>query len=274
LALLAGTGLSSPFTAILVPFALVGAILRRPAWRPIVAIAGVTTLVQLAVNVTTPRMPPGIANLDAAHVIRYVLRDVLGHGVFGPTRLLPLNQLVLGAIVGSVVVAALLAITGQRAPDDRQPDVRVSAYRAILVIASLTGAGIALFVAMLFLQHKFNARYVYVPSALLCIALVFGAALVGRARPVTVGGGRKVLGWAAVLVLPAAALVLVLGFARTFRLETKASNGPDYSAAIGSAAYLCRDGAASSIRVPISPIGSPVWVLEIPCSRITVPAGN
>lgn len=273
LALLTGTGLSSPFTAIFVPLALVGVLLKRPGWRPILAIACITALAQLAVNLTTPRLPPGTQPLDPGRIIGYVVHDVLGHGVFGPTRL-PLNQLVLAGIVGSVAVAALVAFTVRRAPDDPQPDARVSALRAILVIASLPGAGIALFITMLLLQHKFNARYVYVPSALLCIALIFGAALVGGARSVNEGGARRLLDWAVALMLPAAALVLILGFARTFRLETKASDGPDYSAAFGSAASACRDGAVGSIRVPISPVSSTAWAVEIPCRRITVPAGN
>ena len=274
LALLVGTGLSSPFPAILVALAVVGALLRRPSWRPILAIACVAALVQLAVNLTTPRVPPGTEHMDLGRAIRFVNVDVLDRGVFGTTRL-PLNQLVLAGIVVSVVVAALLAITRRGTPDDPQLDSRWAALRAILVIAALTGAGIALFIAMLFLQHRFNVRYAYVPSALLCIGLVFGAALVGRARPVNAAGARGVLGWAAALMLPAAVLVLGLGFARTLGIERRRRlAGPITRRPRLRGHHLCRDPAVRSVRLPISPIGSPVWVLEIPCNRITVPADS
>ena len=274
LALLVVTGLSSPFTPILVVLVLIGALVRRPGWRPPLAITSVTALVQMAVVLTTPRVPPGRASFDLGVVILHFVRDVLVLGAFGPMRL-PLSWLVPIGVVGVVAVAAILAIDARGAPADTEP--RAFAWRSLVVIAALVGTGIALFAAMLFLQQKYNARYAYVPSALLCVGLVFGSALVGSAGRAAQAGGdraRTILGGAARLILPAAVLLLAIGFARTFRLEAKASDGPDYTAAYRSLASACEGGATTSIRVPISPAGGYPWTVEIPCSRVTQTPGR
>jgi hypothetical protein len=273
LALVAATGLSSPFTPILVALVLIGALLRRPGWRPLLAITLVTALVQIAVVLTTPRVPPGRAPFDVGVVISHYVRDVLALGAFGPMRI-PLNWLVPVGVVGAVVVAVVLAIDARRAPDDSRSESGAAGWRSLIVIAALVGTGIALFAAMLFLQQKYNARYAYVPSALLCVALAFGSALVRGTRPGRRGGDRTFLGWVARLILPAAVLLLAVGFARTFRFETKASDGPDYTAAYRAASTACLGRAATSIRVPISPAGGYPWAVEIPCSRVTQAPGR
>lgn len=278
LVVLASAGLSSPFAPILVPLGLVGLLLRRPGWRPVLAIVCVTAAAQIAVILITPRVPPGSEPFNPGLVLSQFLRDVLGFGAFGHTRL-PLNRLIQIGIVAVVAVAAVLAIDARRAPDGTPsadhtpPDARAAALRSMVVVVALIGTGIVLFVAIVFLQHKYNARYGYIPSALLCVALVFGSALVGRANPVG-GGARRFLGWATRLALPAAVVLLTFGFARTFRLETKASGGPDYADAFRDAATACDGQASRSILVPISPISRTNWAVEIPCSRVAAPTGR
>ncbi len=271
LALLAGTALSSPFAPILVVLGFMGVVLRRPGWRPLLAVVGLTALVQVTIILTTPREAPGSSPFDPGVVIGRFISDVLGLGAFGPARL-PFNWLVPLAIAATVAIAALVAVVARRSAGDREPDERLSAARTILVVAALVGIGTALFVATVFLQHTVRARYGYLPSALMCIALVFGSALLGRLQPVGDDPARGLLRWAVRLMLPAAALLLVLGFARTFRLETRASAGPDIPAAFRAASPTCGAG-AESIRLRISPIDAvDVWTIDIPCSRVVAPS--
>lgn len=267
LGLLAATGLSSPFAPVLAILGLVGLLLRGPGWRPILVVTILTSLVQVAIILTTPRVAPGSSPFDPGVVIAKFVTEVLGLGAFGPTRL-PINWLVPLGIAGIVAIAAFLAVTAQRGAGDPEPAAQVSAVRTILVVAALVGTGIALFVAMAFLQHTVNARYGYIPAALMCVALVFGAALLGRVDHVGEDAARGILRGAARLMLPAAVLLLVLGFARTFSLETRSSEGPDYPAAYRVAAPTCDTG-VPSIRVRISPLAAgDVWTIDIPCSRV------
>ena len=141
---------------------------------------------------------------------------------------------------------------------------------AFLVTLGIAALGSATFFVTIYLQHAYNPRYTYMASALLVCALVFGAALLGRgagSRPATGLGMERLTWWAARLALPIAALVLAVGFARSFRIESRSSNGPDVPAEYVVAAPSCTAGAAS-IRLPISPINADAWAIEIPCDRV------
>jgi hypothetical protein len=233
--------------------------------------SGATALVQVAFIASTPRVPPGQDPFNLGLVIIRFVRDVVGRGAFGTTRL-PLNWLVVVGIVATVALAAVLWIAARRTPGDARSRARAAAWRSIVAVAALVGTAIVLFVAMAFLQHKYNARYGHVPSVLVCVALVLGSALLRDAGPIGARGVGRLLGWAARLALPAAALLLVLGFARTFRLETKASIGPDYAVEFRTAASACEDAGVRSIRLRISPAGAADWRVEIPCDRVAAPA--
>jgi peptidoglycan/LPS O-acetylase OafA/YrhL len=130
--------------------------------------------------------------------------------------------------------------------------------------------GSATFFVPIYLQHAYDPRYAYMASALVVCPLVFGAALLGRgarSQPATGRGIDRLTWWAARLALPVAAFVLAVGFARSFWIETRSSNGPDVPAEYVVAAPSCAAG-ATSIRLAISPINADAWAIEIPCDRV------
>ena len=67
------------------------------------------------------------------------------------------------------------------------------------------------------------------------------------------------------------ALLVAVGFAQDFRLQTSASRGPDYPTAFRGAATACGQ-AADNARVLLSPLPygqvTTEWHLLIPCERI------
>jgi hypothetical protein len=268
LGVIVATALSSPFALFLVGLGAIGAVLRRPGWGSVLLATSVSTLIQMIVIVSTPRQPPGQEPFIPSLVAVRYMRDVLGLGAFGPTRL-PISWLVPAGVVLVAAIAVGLVIVGRQGPATvRQVLVREAPAHALFVMAALSVCGFVMFVAMNYLQHKYNLRYSYIPAVLVCAGLVLGAALIRDVRPPGDGRLPTILAWAARLALPVSILVLAYGFSRTFRMETKASDGPDYVAAYRSASAACTTDAGGTIRVPISPIGAYDWVVEIPCSRV------
>lgn len=267
LVLLAGAGLSTAFAPILAALALVGLGLRRPRAGRVVAVTAAAALIQVVVIVLTPRRAPGQAPLGAEQAVATFAREIVARGPFGPTDW-GLGALAALGIVVVGLVSLLLAVRAGRAgagePGSARPD---EARTALLVIAILVGTAALTYLTAIVLQRTFNPRYGYVPSVLLCLALVVGAALVRR-LPVdaTERGGRAVRAlarWA----LPAVLVLLAVGFGRSFRLESRPSAGPDYVAGYQAAVAAC-DAAAESITIRIPPIGDDVWTIEIPCDRV------
>ena len=104
LALVALYGLSSAFAPLLVPLAIVTALLRASRWRAIIAIVVVAALLQVTVAVLMPRAeaPREVGSL-VAYLDGYL--DVIRSGPFGGLRV-PSDRLV---AVGIAVVLAVLA---------------------------------------------------------------------------------------------------------------------------------------------------------------------
>ena len=71
------------------------------------------------------------------------------------------------------------------------------------------------------------------------------------------------------LVLPAICVVLAVGYARSFFVEARASNGPDFVAGYRGAEATCAAPTVDRAAVRISPYpATDDWFVEIPCSRI------
>ena len=267
LTLLAATTVTSPFGLFLVALILVGAALRRPAWRTVLVVTAIGSLIQLVGIATTPREAPGREPFIFSLVVARYVRDVLAAGAFGPLRL-PINWLVPLGIIATAAVAALVLLrpfNGDEALAG-QPRPR---WLVLPIVGTLVGSGFLLFVAISVLQHKDNQRYSYIPAVLMCVALVVGAAMLRDAWAASSkGAAAAILKQIARLALPVAALVLMAGWSRTFRIETKASDGPDYIQAYRAAAMSCGGNPGGRIRVPISPVGAASWAVEIPCDRV------
>jgi hypothetical protein len=114
-----------------------------------------------------------------------------------------------------------------------------------------------------------------VPAVALVVVLLLGVALLARSWTHSFGvGGRMIRGSSFVVGL--VAVVVLVGFATTFRVRTGASPGPNYPAAFQAAVRACQRGVAFAI-VPISPLPpSPLptgptprsWEIHIPCERV------
>ena len=264
LALVALYGLSSAFAPLLVPLAIVTALLRASRWRAIIAIVVVAALLQVTVAVLMPRAeaPREVGSL-VAYLDGYL--DVIRSGPFGGLRV-PSDRLV---AVGIAVVLAVLAacwLLRDRAPGGGPG--RPSPIRAIGVVAACVGAGIVAFIISVFVNGQANPRYAYIPSALAVEALLIGAAMAAIVPPPDGGLIRRGVRVACLLAVPTASVVLLVGFTRSFFLESRASGGPDYIAGYEAAIPACRDG-ATSIIVRISPFpASSDWFVTIPCDRV------
>jgi MFS family permease len=264
------TALSSPFAIALLALGVVGAVVRRTRWQWVIGVLSVTTVVQMAVIVTTPRQPPGREAFDLAVSVGRYVRDVLGIGAFGQIRLPP-SWLVAVAVlaVGGLAVALLLLANRRRESLTRSP-----AWSALVVLGALIGGSFVLFIAIQLVQHKYDRRYGYIPSTLLCVGLMLGAAFVQRVVADRNGDQQRErtgLGhWAGRLIVPAAAILLAAGFARSYRIEARASEGPDYPASFRAAAAACGAGPASGeLHVPVAPIEAGFWEVRIPCGRVS-----
>lgn len=287
LVLVVMAGLSTAFAPVLPALGLVGVALRRPRALPIVVAGGFAAFVQVVVGLTSPRTPPGQFPIDPGDAVGLFTDQVIDHGAFGFIRTPP-GWAILAGIVVINTIAVIRIVLERRADAEadaaaaRQPaaeeepgasgaaqPARVTSdpAMAILVTLGLVGTGLATYAVALVLQRVFNPRYTYIAAVLFCSALAFSAALVGRGLAHSSGTIARWLGWAARLALPAAALLLVTGFARSFVLETRASNGPDVVAEYRAAEPAC-DGGAASIQLDVSPYSQFHWTIVIPCDRV------
>jgi hypothetical protein len=266
--LVVAAGLSSPFAPVLLALAILGLVLRRPNAAALVASTAVSAAIQAYVGLTSPRTPPGELPFDLGQAIKVFVQFVVRDGPFGPIRVPP--GWVVAAGVAVVCGIGVVRYLRGRARADDDAVGHADARDAFLVTLGIAAVGSATFFVTIYLQRAYNPRYTYMASALLVSALVFGAALLGRgagSRHATRSRFDQGMWWAARLALPVAAFVLAVGFARSFRIETRSSNGPDVMAEYVAAAPNC-DSGATSIRLPISPINADDWTIEIPCDRV------
>jgi hypothetical protein len=132
-------------------------------------------------------------------------------------------------------------------------------------IIALPAVGAAVYLVSAVLNRTLNDRYAYLPIALLIAALGIAAARAAEGLE-TRNAGRRVLAMHA--VVPAVALLLVVGFAASFVLTARASTGPDVRAEIGSLGAACAPG-LDVVSIDISPKpASDHWTLPIPCDRL------
>jgi hypothetical protein len=252
LALVALAGLTSPFAPLIAALAVGSVALRRPRAWPLVLVAGGTALAQVVVELTSPRtVPPGEA-ITVGTVLKFLRDEVIGHGFFGDV---PMPA---GLIVPALIVVALAGVA--IIERDRRIAVRIS-----IVVATLVVTGLAVCVASIIFNRGTNPRYAFLPTSLMVAALAVAggllAGVLGRRSPTA---GR----WAPML-LPLIVAVVGVGFALSFRLEARASTGPDVPAEI-HAIGACPAG--SSATVIISPLrATNPWLMKIPCSRMAPP---
>jgi len=286
LVLIVMAGLSTAFAPVLPALGLIGVALRRPRAPLLVVAAGFAAFVQVVVGLTSPRTPPGQFPIDPGDAVGLFTDQVIDHGAFGFIRTPP-GWAILAGIVVINAIAVIRIVLERRAVADADADAirpraaeaepgasgtrpaRVTSdpAMAILVTIGLIGTGLATYTVALVLQRVFNPRYTYVAAVLFCSALALSAALVGRGMTDPPGTIARWIRWAARLALPAAALLLVSGFARSFLIETRASNGPDVVAEYRAAEPAC-DGGAASIRLDVSPYSQFHWTIVIPCDRV------
>jgi hypothetical protein len=253
--LVAMAGLSSALAPILAILALPGVLLGRPGSRPVLAVAVVVALVQIATELGTPREAAGAVPLSVNNVMAAFGDIVIGTGFFGNFRTPPGWTVPAGIVVVTVIVAAA-----------SRTDWR-SAAGSIAVIWTLVAVGLVVFGASILLNRAVNPRYAYVPTAMMIAALPIGSGLAARAlaTDASVGTLRSRL---AMLLVPALALVLAVGFGRSFRLEARASTGPDVPQEMRALAVECLAG-TDSVKIPISPRpASNDWRLTVPCTRL------
>jgi hypothetical protein len=287
LVLVVMAGLSTAFAPVLPALGLVGVALRGPRAILIVITGGFAALVQLVVGLTSPRTPPGQVPIDPGDAVGLFNDQVIDHGAFGFIRTPPGWAIVVGIVVivmiavirvvlerRAVAVAVAVATRPRAAREEpgasgavRPARVTSDPPMAILVTLGLVGTGLATYAVALVLQRVFNPRYTYVAAVLVCSALAFSAALVGRGLTDPRGTHARWIRWAARLALPAAALLLVTGFARSFLIETRASDGPDVVAEYRAAEPAC-DGGAVSIQLDVSPHSQFHWAIVIPCDKV------
>jgi len=253
--LVAIAGFSSALAPILVILAIPSVVLGRPGARLVLVLAVTVGLAQLAAELGTPREASGLIPLGLSNVMTAFGDIVIGDGFFGNLRTPP------GwTVPAAIVVVTLLTAIGSRA------DWRIAA-RGIAVVAALVALGLVTFGASIVLNRAANPRYAYVPTAISIAALAVGSGLAARALATNgqVGTIRRRL---AMLLVPSVALFLAFGFGRSFRLEARASNGPDVPQELNAAAVQCV-AATESISIPISPRpASSDWTLTVPCGRL------
>jgi hypothetical protein len=306
LVLVAATALSSAF-AFLLPILAIGGVQRRTdRARRHLALIAVLAIPQTVVILTaTRRVPEGdVSIMKAVTGFRDL---VLLQGWFGGRGLPPdwLVPVALVAITILLIALARRPTTGVAAPDrpiaedpaEHPPEhpagtggadrPRLSIQLAVLV--ALVGFGTVIFFVSVFLNRVVNPRYAYTPAALIAIALAVAGGWVSiEARHRTLpswwprSGGRRAgerapasrsmsgaLGLTQVIdvLLLVGLLAMAVGYGLSFRLQSRASPGPNVVAEIERSAHTCITD-QGRVAVPISPQASPpLWTVEIPCSR-------
>lgn len=264
----------SPFSLLIVAFAAVGAMLRRPRMLPVALLAGVVALIQLGVALTAPRieLPNGV---DQGSPIQTYLVTVVQTGLFGARGWVP-DGFVTGALIGTILAMLALMLREGLSPARAQPGSRIlSSLVDIAAVVALIASGVAVFAASWLLNHHVVSRHIYAACALTVVALVVG---LGRlfANPATGGMRRRVMPFGITLSLGSTvqllvALVVAIGFATSFRVQNAAGRGPDFRTEVVSERAQCSAGAAA-VPITISPLPTAdiasVWQIVIPCSRL------
>jgi hypothetical protein len=250
--LVALTGLTSAFAPLIAVLAAGSVALHRPRARPLVLVAGGTALAQLIAELTSPRTVPPAEAVTVGAVLRFLRDEVIGRGFFGDVPM-PAGLIVPVLIVGALVGVAFVE-------RDRRFAIRV-----VIVVGTLVVTGLVLCVASIILNRATNPRYAYLPTSMMVAALaVAGGLLAGALGRRSPTAGR----WAP-LLLPLIVAVVGVGFTLSFRLEARASTGPDVPAEIRAVA-ACPAG--SSATIIISPMrATNPWLMKIPCSRLVAP---
>lgn len=275
---------TSPFGLMLVAFLIVDRLLRRRLRDALLGGAVFLTVVQAAYGLISPRPPVPDLPVRILDPIRWYWDSVVLHGPFGSRSIVPDMFVALVLVAASVVLVA-------RAIRDRAPAIAPDepagpgAYHARMVagiprhwlgpaaVAALVAAGAVLFWVTTYLNNHPAARYTYTTVALMVIAAFLALALAARPNtrtadgtPASPGAGRT-----GRFAIAAMALLVAVGFAQDFRLQTSASRGPDYPTAFRGAATACGQ-AADNARVLLSPLPygqvTTEWHLLIPCERI------
>jgi hypothetical protein len=303
LVLVAATALSSAFAFLLPILALGGLVRRTEHARRHLGLIAVLAIPQTVVILTaTRRAPEGDVSIVKAVT---GFRDlVLLQGWFGG-RVLPPDWLVPVALVAMTILliglarrptaAGIAAADGPSADDLAEHHAgtggadrpRLSIQLAVLV--ALVAIGVIIFFVSAFLNRIVNPRYAYTPAVLIAIALAVAGGWVaiearrrtphawspgsrGRragARAPASGSMSGALGLTQVidLVLLVGLLAMAVGYGLSFRLQSRASPGPNVVAEIDRSATTCVAD-QGQVTIPISPQASPaLWTVEIPCSR-------
>ena len=264
LSVLVATGLSSAFVPILLILAVVLVAVRRPRqWAPLFIVTACSVL-QILTSVLTPRPNPPSTPIGIEGYVRAYLTDVIGNGPFGGLRLPPDWLVTAGFVAVVIALVAIWVVRRRELVDDTAP----ATARPIPVVATmlaLIAIGGAVWIVSTYLNHVANPRYAYLPAVLTTTALILGASLLPLALPTA----RTTWATLGRLVLPAVCLMLTVGYARSFFVDARASNGPDFVVGYQGAAETCQAPAVGSATVRISPYpATDDWFVEIPCSRI------
>ena len=263
LVLVAAASLTTALAPLLVILAVPPVLLRRPKATRMLATVGIAAGVQLAGILLSERSVAAGAPALTGGILSKVLQFVVNQGWFGPGHK-TLNR---GVIV---LLGAFLVALGARVVAARRTPVLGTAALELAAVASLVLVAAAGLVMSIWVNHAVNHRYAYLPAALVVVALALGVGVIARAlRRDALEGMAHDLARGAGRVLPLAALVILLiPFAQTFRLQTRASNGPDVRTEIAAARTTCRPGAVAAIRIsPVAPDHRARTML-VPCEVI------
>ena len=268
---------STPFGVLIVAFAAIGAMLRRPHMLRVTLLAGAVALVQLGVTLTTPRIGLPVDSLAQGAplwlyplaLVRLYLDTVVAVGIFGGRAVVP-DWLISGGVTVTILIL-LARSTRQTRPatDGRSDPAGRSSVVDAVAVGAMIGAGMAVFAASWLLNHYVTSRHIYVASALTVVAIVVG---LGRLRTDPPDGATHPRGSPverAVQVL--VALALAIGFASSFRVDSTAGLGPDFPAEVAAGRPQCQAG-AQVLVLRISPLPTSanptIWEITIPCDRL------
>ena len=254
LVLVAVTGLTSALSPVLAIVAIPAALRRAPLARIALLLAGVTAATQIVAELVSERIASGAAPVAPLQVARRFAKDVLRDGSFGPDL----------HLVGWLVPAALGALVVLIALRHRA-DLRLL-LRELLPIVALPAIGAGVYIASAELNRTLNDRYAYLPAALAIAALAIAAPRAAAAVGTSWNSGRRAL--VPRFLAPVVTILLVAGFASSFVLTARASNGPDVPAEIRTAGSACTAG-VDVVAIDISPKpASDHWTVPIPCDRL------
>lgn len=260
--------LSSAFAPLLPVLAGVAAALGAARSRLLLAVSLVGAGLQVLVTLAQPRHPVTGPIPGLGAILGHWWTDVIVHGNFG-TYLEPPGWTVAAGLLTTLAVLVAVRLTTSRRPSDATAQPRLAGPLAFVIVAvALVAVGAAVFLASIVLNRQILPRYGYVPAVMIVEALalaVGGAGLLAPPAADRVTSGLRVL---CRLALPAAALLLVIGFGRSFSLVARASNGPAFASELARGRAACADGGVD-VEVPISPsTRPPIWFVAIPCARL------